>query len=395
MTQPSATAPQSLAPPDLFRSFWMGGFECSSHRNHVDQRLDMIAGIQHDVQAEADYALLRTVNMKTARDGLRWHLIEHEPGRYDWSSFLPMLDAAGHQGVQVIWDLCHYGWPDFLDLLSPEFPDRFARFAEAAAQVVRAHSEDVPFYAPINEISFFAWAAARGLMFPHAEGKDVEIKRQLVRAAVGAVQAIRGVDARARFVFPEPTIHVLPQPGEESQTEERARSYSESQFEAWDMIAGHSAPELGGKPEYLDILGANFYSTNEWNVNDGKRILWNERPRDPRWRPLNLLLLDIWEHYRLPMFLAETSDVGVGRPPWIEEIGKEIVLARQNGVPVAGVCLYPIIDRYDWGNPQHWHNSGLWDYTRETTGVLRRVLNSPYAESLRAVQAELASFGCL
>jgi len=388
------TTNSALALPDLFRSFWIGGYECSTHRNHADQRLDMIAGVQHDVQAESDYALLPTMNIRTARDGLRWHLIEREAGRYDWSSFLPMLEAAGRQGIQVIWDLCHYGWPDFLDLLSPEFPDRFARFAEAAARVIRSHSDETPFYTPVNEISFFAWAASRALMFPHAEGKDSEIKRQLVRAAISAIQAIRCVDPRARFIFPEPTIHVVPQP-DAPETAERARRYSESQFEAWDMIAGYQAPELGGKPEYLDILGANFYGTNEWNVIDGRRIAWYQVPRDPRWRPLNLLLKDIWERYRRPLFLAETSDVGEGRAPWIKEIGSEIVQARQNGVPISGVCLYPVIDRYDWANIEHWHNSGLWDYTHMESGVLHRVLNCRYAESLRAVQAELAAIGCL
>ncbi len=388
------TQSYTLAPPDLFRSFWMGGYECSTHRNHADQRLDMIAGVQHDVQAEQDYALLPTMNMRTARDGLRWHLIEREAGRYEWSSFLPMLEAAKRQGIQVIWDLCHYGWPDFLDLLSPEFPERFARFAEAAAVVVKSHNDEVPFYAPVNEISFFAWAASRGLMFPHAEGKDFEIKRQLVRATVGAIQAIRAVDQRARFIFPEPTIHVLPQP-DAPETAARARRYSESQFEAWDMIAGFKTPELGGKPDYLDILGANFYSTNEWNVDDGRKLVWNQVPRDASWRPLSLLLSDIWERYRRPLFLAETSDVGMGRAPWITQIGGEILLARTNGIPVSGICLYPIIDRYDWGNPEHWHNSGLWDYTRMESGVLHRMLNSRYAESLRAVQAELALIGCL
>src|SRR3712207_8963919 len=37
---------------------------------------------------------------------------ETAPGRYDWSSFLPMLRAARDRGIQVIWDLCHYGWPE-------------------------------------------------------------------------------------------------------------------------------------------------------------------------------------------------------------------------------------------------------------------------------------------
>lgn len=374
----------------LFRSFWMGGYECATHRNHEDKRLDMIAGTQHDVQAESDYALLPTMGMRTARDGLRWHLIEREPGIYDWSSFLPMLEAAGRQGVQIIWDLCHYGWPDYLDLLSPEFPKRFADFAEAAARVVCDYSSGAPFFAPVNEISFFAWAAARGLMYPHAEGKDDRIKRQLVRSAIASVQAIRAMDSRTRFIYPEPVIHVVPQ-RDRPETATAARQYNESQFQVWDMIAGIQAPELGGQPGYLDIMGANFYAPNEWQVNNGRRLIWDEVPPDPDWRPLHLLLKDIWDRYQRPLFVAETSHVGVGRPDWIRAIGNEIVLARSHGTPLEGVCLYPIIDRYDWGNPEHWHNSGMWDYEHSQSQKLRRVLNSPYAEALREVQDRLAA----
>jgi beta-glucosidase/6-phospho-beta-glucosidase/beta-galactosidase len=371
-----------LSPPDLFRSFWIGGFECATHRNHLGQRLDMIAGVQHDIQAESDYQLLGSVGIRTVRDGFRWHLIERERGRYDWSSFIPMLEAANRQKTQVIWDLCHYGWPGDLDLLSAEFPDRFARFAEQAARVVRSQSEEVPFYAPVNEISFFAWAAARNLMFPYAEGKDLEIKRQLVRAAVQAIAAVLGVDARARFIFPEPIIHVLPQPGK-PETAGAARKYSESQYEAWDMIAGYQSPELGGKPEYLDIIGANFYGTNQWTVLDGVRLLWYRQPPEPGWRPLHTMLRDVWARYRRPLFIAETSDVGVGRAPWIRTIGLEVKKAIESGIPIQGICLYPVIDRYDWGNPDHWHNSGLWDFDVSDSGVLRRVLNQDYAEALQ------------
>ena len=372
------TAPK----PALFRSFWMGGFECSCHINHSGHRLDMTAGVQHDHQAELDYGLLVTEEMQAARDGLRWHLIDHGHGVFDFSSFTPMLTAALRQGVQVIWDLCHYGWPDDLDLFSPAFVERFRKFSAAVARLVREHTDEVPFYAPVNEISFFSWAAARGLMYPYAEGRDNELKRQLVRAAIAAIEGVRGVDPRARFVFPEPTIYVVPAVGHPEQ-KRAAEQYTNSQFEAWDMIAGFSHPDLGGRPDYLDILGCNFYSPNEWQVSDGKRMRWDEIPRDPRWRPLNLLLQDVWDRYRRPLFLAETSHIGVGRGQWILEIAEEVRLARENGVPVEGICLYPILDRYDWGDTHHWHNSGLWNLHLNERGVFERSIELPYAKDLR------------
>ena len=130
----SASNRLAAAPENLFRSFWIGGFECSSHVNRFGTRLDMTAAVGHDRFAEQDYALMRSAGLLTARDGLRWHLIDHG-GKYDFSSFVPMLRASLHHGVQVIWDLFHYGYPDDIDILKPAFVGRFARYCAAAARV--------------------------------------------------------------------------------------------------------------------------------------------------------------------------------------------------------------------------------------------------------------------
>src|SRR5947209_1207796 len=110
----------------LFRSFWIAGFECSCQINSCGKRLDMSAAVHHDDLALEDYRTIQDVGISTARDGLRWHRIDRG-GSYDWSTWTPMLEAARTAGVQVIWDLCHYGWPDDLDIFSPAFVDRFAR----------------------------------------------------------------------------------------------------------------------------------------------------------------------------------------------------------------------------------------------------------------------------
>ena len=183
----------------LFRSFWMGGFECSTHINGAGVRLDMTSSIQHDRHCAEDYRSLREVGIDSARDGLRWHLIDRA-GAFDWRSWTPMLDAAQREGVQVIWDLFHYGGPNNIDMFSPAFVDRFARFSEEAARIHREHTDDIPLYSPVNEISFFSWAAARDFMFPHACGRETELKRQLIRAAIAAIESIRSVDPRARFI---------------------------------------------------------------------------------------------------------------------------------------------------------------------------------------------------
>ena len=370
----------------IFRSFWMGGFEGACHINSLGRRLDMVAATQHDLYVDEDYARLSEVGIQVARESLRWPLIEWA-GRFDFSSLIPMLRAANRYGVQVIWTLCHYGWPEDLDLLSPAFVDRFARFSGAAARFIADHSEWSPLYSPVNEISFICWAVCcSGLMHPYpacAGGRDHELKRQLVRAAIAAIEAIWDVNPRARIVHIDPLIHVIAPP-DRPDLAEAARAERDSMFEAWDMLRGSRDEDLGGDPKYLDLIGVNYYHCNQWECLTQDRLHWHLE--DPRRQPLHRLLQEVYERYRTPLLIGETSHVGVGRGQWIREIGAEVDLAQRLGIPIEGICLYPIIDRTDWDNDSHWHNSGLWDLVPDEDGRLQRVINQSYWADLRETQ---------
>jgi beta-glucosidase/6-phospho-beta-glucosidase/beta-galactosidase len=359
----------------------MAGFESSCHINSNGVRLDLVAATQHDQQTDEDYARIRELGIETAREGMRWHLIDRGR-RMDFSSVLPMLQAADRHGIQILWNLCHYGWPEDVSLYSSGFVERFARYCGAAARLISDHSDAVPVYVPINEISFFAWAAGEvGYIHPHDRGRGHEIKRQLVRAAIAGMEAIWEIDSRARMIHVDPLIHVIPPRGRpdlaRAAADQRAR-----QFEAWDMLAGGLEPALGGHPRYLDIIGVNFYHANQWEYPD-QRLRWEDAPRDRRWLPLRHLLSEVYDRYGRPIILSETSHFGAGRGRWIREVADEIQRAREMGVPMEGICLYPVIDRPDWDDPNHWHNSGLWDLRVGEANRLERVLCEDYAAELR------------
>lgn len=127
-----------------FRSFFLGGFECSMHRLRSGKRLDLLEATRHTEFVRADYRRLQAQGICSIRSGIRWHLIEPAPYRYDFSSVLPMIRAANDTGMQVIWDICHYGWPDGLDIFRSEFVDRFAALAQAFARLLREESDAAP-----------------------------------------------------------------------------------------------------------------------------------------------------------------------------------------------------------------------------------------------------------
>lgn len=348
----------------------------------------MLQLTQHDRQVSADYKLMRSFNICTVRDGACWPLIERA-GKFDFSSLAPMLEAARQHDIQVIWNLFHYGYPDDIDIFSGSFVDRFAKYCQATARYIDEHTDRVPFYTPINEISFLAWAAGEvGYIHPFILGRGNELKRQLIRAAIAGIEAIWQVNPNARIVQVEPLIHVVT-PRSQPDLAAQAALQRASQFEAWDMMAGLAESELGGRPQYLDIMGVNYYHSNQWEYPGHFRLHWHESPRDERWVPLHRLIAEVYNRYRRPLFIGETSHFGVGRGPWIREIYDEVKIAINTGVPLEGITLYPIIDRPDWDNLDHWHNSGLWDLVPDEQGVLQRVLNEEYAAVLREIQQDI------
>lgn len=369
-------------PPRLFRSFAQGGFEASTHRLRTGRRLDVIAATGHDAHAERDYRQLAAMGVQTIRDAARWHLIEREPRRYDFSSFLPMADAARRAGVQVIWDLLHYGWPDDVDIWSPAFVDRFAAFARATARVWRETTDEVPFWCPVNEISFFAWGGGDvGYLNPFGVGRGVELKVQLVRAAIGAIHALRDVDPRARIVHCEPLIAIHHNPANDRPRSE-AEGLHQGQFQAFDMLMGRSWPQLGGEPALLDIVGVNYYPRNQW-LHLGPTIDVDH----PTYRPLSDLLFETYARYGRPIFVSETGVEDERRASWLRYVAGEAGRARRRGVPVEGVCLYPVLNHPGWDDDRDCQNGLL---TQGFEG-LRRGVDAALAEAVTALVQEYAA----
>lgn len=358
----------------LFDSFFMAGFECSTQRRRDGRRLDLLAATGHDRLAPQDYRQVAGTGLRTVRDGLRWHLIEAAaPGCYDWSSFLPMLHATCASGVQVIWDLCHYGWPEDIVFWDSAFVDRFARFAAAAARIVREETDEIPFYSVINELSYWAWAGDVAKFHPLAFGGGDDIKRQLVRATIAGIEAVRSVEPRARFVQIDPLIHVI------------GGSHGEAQFAAWDMLAGQREPALGGGPKYLDIVGVNYYPENQWFQNGPPIPLGHYR-----YRPLRELLAEVHRRYDRPILLAETGAEGSARPAWLFYVAGEVHAAKMAGVPIEGICLYPVLD-YPGFDDDRPCKVGL---LGQADADGHRPVYAPLAEELRRQQAIFAtSFG--
>lgn len=345
----------------------MAGFECATQRRRDGGRHDFIRATRHDAFAELDYGLLRSAGVKAARDGLRWHLIERQSGRFDWSSFEAQHRAARLAGVTVAWDLMHYGWPDHLSPLDPEFGERFAGFAAAAARRIGPGG----YYTPVNEISFMAWGGGEvGYLEPFRTDCAPHLKRAFCRAAIQAARAIRIADPQSTILTSEPLLHVVPA-ADHAEGDAVAAALLDGQHEATLALLGRRWPELGGAPALFDMVGLNYYPHNQF---DSLRSLL--ALDDPRRRPLRDLLGEARRRYGKPLLISETGAQGSERAPWLAHICEEVRAANRAGAEVGAVCLYPILNHLGWDDDRYCEH-GLFCGVDE-----RRSVHQPLADTI-------------
>lgn len=346
-----------------FHSFIMGGFECADHQNAFGERIDLIVLTGHDRMINEDYKQLREINITTVREGIRWSYVEKEPFAYDWSQVEEIIIHAHKHDIQVIWDICHFGFPDDLTPLHPMFARRFAHLCRAFVKKYRSLVPDgALIITPINEVSFLSWLGGevKGTS-PYCINQGWEVKYMLMKAYIEGIEMMKEMDPSVRIMVTEPLVHISSTDPYDADLCFAAQEKHKEQFQVLDILTGKICPELRGKEEYLDIIGVNFYFNNQWTINEHQFISWDCDPPDPMWRSLSSLVEEMYLQYERPIVISETSIPEHKRYPWLKMIDKECVKIIKKGIPLYGCCIYPIIDRPDWDFPEIWHHSGLWD----------------------------------
>ena len=352
-----------------FQSFLMAGFECADQQNAFGERVDLIKLTGHDRFINEDYQRLTEIGITTVREGIRWSFVEKSPFVYDWSQVEQIIINAKNNGIQVIWDICHFGFPDDLTPLHPMFARRFAHLCRAFVLKYRSLvPEGELIITPINEVSFLSWLGgdAKGTS-PYCVNQGWEVKYMLMKAYIEGIEMMKEIDPTIKIMTTEPLVNISSQDPSDSNSVLEANKKHQEQFQVLEILTGKLCPELRGKPEYLDIIGVNFYYNNQWTFPDHQFIPWNESPPNPFWRRLNSLIEEVFINYGRPIVISETSHPGEDRSEWLAMIKNECFSILESGLPFYGCCIYPIIDRPDWDFPDSWHRSGLWDITDSET----------------------------
>ena len=224
----------------------------------------------------------------------------------------------------------------------------------------------------------WSWAGGDvGQWKPFSRGRGFELKAQLAHAAIEGIEAFRHVIPKTRVVLTEPAINVVGDPAHPQQCA-AAAEFHERQFQACDVLSGRLWPMLGGDEKYLDIIGINYYPWNQWTYHSHETGGETISTTHPQYKPLRTILRETYERYRRPLFIAETSAEGDRRIEWLRYLGAESRAAIDAGVPVYGLCWYPILDYPGWEDERKCC-TGLWGFC---DGTDHRDLYHPLADEL-------------
>lgn len=368
----------------VLKSFFMGGFECADHINRSGERINLQTETLHHEKLKEDYSALKEIGISVVREGVCWSEVETAPYTYDFSRLLPFFKISKQLDIQIIWDMCHFGYPDDLIPTHPLFTDRFRSYCEEFTKFHLRHSDQIPWIVPINEISFLSWHSGdmRGTV-PFAVNSGWDIKYHLCKAAIMGIKSIKAVCPECVVLVVEPLVKVHQEsPYVFNPEVEKMNNF---QYQAMDIVLGRTCPELMGDPGLVDVLGFNYYYNNQWTENH-VTLPWPDI--ENRLTPFSDLLAEVSKRYQYPIIITETGHFGDLRPQWLQEIISECRKAIKNGVDLRGMCIYPVIDRPDWDDLSSYSNCGLWDFDEQFNRI-------PHKDSLQEVikGVELVTYG--
>ena len=367
-------SPAVAAPLEMW-----AGLECTVARignTYVDQtRLNG----HHDRLEDLD--AFAKLGVRALRYPILWERIAPEGlERADWRWTDERLARLRNLGIRPIAGLLHHGsGPLETDLSQPDFPEKLARFAAAAAECYPWIEDWTPVNEPLTTARF---SGLYGHWYPH--GRDHRLFLRLLvnqlRGVQLAMRAIRRVNPAARLVQTEDLGRVLATP----RLAYQAAYENERRWLGFDLLTGrfglhhplwcdvteavprHDLDALLADPCPPDIVGINHYLSGErflderlhrysgvapgGNGQDSYVDVLALRTVKAGVAGLGNLLGEAWDRYGLPLAVTEIHN-GSSRDEqlrWLKEAWDAALQLRAGDVDIRAVTAWSLLGTYDW-----------------------------------------------
>ena len=328
------------------------------------KRVDEMAKCGHYARWRDDFQLVKELGIECLRYGPPYYTTHLGPGKYDWDFADETFRALQELGIEPIADLCHFGVPDWVgSFQNPDWPAYFAEYACAFAQ----RYPWVRRFTPVNEIFVAALFSGQYGWWNERLTSDrgfVTALKHLCKANTLAMRAIleeRGTAEATAPLFIQSESSEFFHP-EDPDCYPLADFLNDKRFLALDLTYGH--PISAQMYEYLlengmtreeyrwfrdnhlkayCVLGTDYYVTNEHYVHaDGTTSASGEI------YGYYILTRQCFDRYRLPVMHTETNIAEPNSVHWLRKEWANMVLLKQDGVPIVGFTWYSLVDQVDW-----------------------------------------------
>lgn len=384
-----------------------GGSECTVNRVGDRQFDQLLLTEQYDGAANVKRAA--TLGIKAMRVPVLWErVMPNRNGVPDWRWSDAQLQACAQHNIVPIVGLLHHGsGPVDTDLLDPEFPFKFARYAKLVAE----RYPWVKTWTPINEpLTTARFSALYGLWYPH-HANDHSFATALIgqtKATALAMRAIRKVIPNAQLLQTEDLGRATSSPRLAHQRDWE----NERRWFSFDLLCGkvgskHALRRAIGDPRLLtdidflldepcvpDVIGINHYVTSNRHLDDRvhafpdasiggngtDRYVDVEAVRVHRLESVGfgVLMEEAWTRYGLPIALSEVQMQCVPEQQlrWLHEAWTAALAARLKGIPALAVTAWGLFGQVDWHclvtRPDNIYAPGVFDahHPRAERGAL-------------------------
>ena len=330
--------------------------------------LDEYAITHHYQYYREDLDRIKSLGVQAMRYGMPWYKAEPEKGRFDWDWIDRAIDHAHGTGVEIIFDLMHYGTPLWLDnqFLNSDYEKHVADWAAA---FTRRFKDRVRYYTPFNEpLISSELSGLRGIWPPYLRGADGQVKmlRNISRGMTRTIEAIRDEYSEAIMVQVDAAGEVLP---DTPDLAEAAARETAKTFVATDLVLGMVGQDhilrdwlLGNgmseadlqwhldRPQHLEFIGTNYYpeTSQQKLVRYGDELIKQAMPG--RAAGMRNSVKQFAERYGRPVIITECSINGTveQRAQWLREVVETIPQIRAEGIPLVGFIWFPVLDLIDW-----------------------------------------------
>lgn len=323
-------------------------------------------GVEHERRYEDDFSYLSEMSMNAFRFGIEWARVEPEEGVWDAAviaHYRRYLRALKARGITPVVTLFHFTLPVwFSDKGGFEKRRNVRYFTRYAEKIIDELGGDMEWIITINEPTVYVGESyLQGSWPPQQTSKwrGVRVLGNLI-AAHKQVYRLTMPRRRLKVSMAHHVLHFYP--GDDARLSRWSAFWADYVANQYTIRRVRKQSDFLAINHYLSyrIFGYRAHNSEVLETSD---LGWDLQPEK-----LYEVLTDLYERYRLPLFITENGLADAEdthRQWWLTETLQAMHRALKDDVKLIGYLHWSLLDNFEW-DKGYWPRFGLVAVDRQT-----------------------------